>query len=136
MLPNYEKMLEEAFAKIKKSGKDERFETPKAEVLVQGAFTIIKNFSQIAEYLRRDQRHMLKFLARELAAPGSIEGGRAVFQSKISQKTIQQKIEEYVNEFVLCKECKKPDTKLVKEDRIIIMKCEACGAKCPVKQLK
>lgn len=132
----YEKMLEEAYSKIKTAGKDERFEIPKAEAFVQGAFTIVKNFSQIADYLRRDVRHMLKFFARELAAPGSLEGGKAIFQTKVSQKTVQQKLEEYINEYVLCKECKKPDTKLLKEDRITVMKCEACGAKCAVKQLK
>ncbi len=135
-LPSYEQMLEQAYAKVKAPGKEERFEIPQAEAFVQGSFTVIKNFSQIADYLRRDVKHMLKFFARELAAPGSLEGGKAIFQTRVSQKTIQQKLEEYVNEFVLCKECRRPDTKLIKEDRITVMKCEACGAKCPVKQLK
>lgn len=132
----YEKLLEEAYSKIKTAGKDERFEIPQAESFVQGAFTIVKNFSQIADYLRRDVKHMLKFFARELAAPGSLEGGKAIFQTRVSQKTVQQKLEEYINEYVLCKECKRPDTKLIKEERIMVMKCEACGAKCAVKQLK
>jgi translation initiation factor 2 subunit 2 len=133
---SYEEMLEEAYSRIRVAGKDERFEIPQVESVIQGAFTIVRNFSQIADYLRRDAKHMLKFFARELAAPGTLEGGKAIFQTRVSQKTIQQKLEEYVKEFVLCKECKRPDTKLIKEDRIVVMKCEACGAKCPVKQLK
>ena len=132
----YEKLLEEAYSKIKRAVSDERFEIPQAEVVNQGAFTIIKNFSKIASYLRRDEKHMLKYFARELAAPGNIESGKAIFQTRVSQKTVQQKLVDYINEFVLCKECKRPDTKLIKEDRIVVMKCEACGAKCPVKQLK
>ncbi len=132
----YEKLLENAYSKIKTAGKDERFEIPQVESFVQGAFTIVKNFSQIADYIRRDVKHMLKFFARELAAPGALEGGKAVFQTRVSQRTVQQKLEDYINEYVLCKECKRPDTKLIKEDRIMVMKCEACGAKCPVKQLK
>ncbi len=135
-LPSYEKMLEEAYAKIKTPGKDKRFEIPEAESFIQGNLTVIKNFSHIADYLRRDVKHMLKYFTRELAAPGSLEGGKAIFQTRVSQKTIQQKLEDYINEFVLCKECKRPDTKLIKEGRIVVMKCEACGAKCPVKQLK
>lgn len=135
-MESYEKMLEEAYSRIKTTGKDMRFEIPQAEAFIQGAYTIIKNFSQIADYLRRDVKHMLKFFARELAAPGSLEGGKAIFQTRVSQKTVQQKLEDYINEYVLCKECKRPDTKLIKENRILVMKCEACGAICPVKQLK
>ena len=33
----------------------------------------------------------------------------------------------------LCPECKKPDTKLEKEGRVIFIRCMACGAKHPVK---
>jgi translation initiation factor 2 subunit 2 len=42
---------------------------------------------------------------------------------------INEKIQEYVAEFVICKECKKPDTELVKEDRLTFIHCLACGAK-------
>ncbi len=133
---DYEKMLNEAYLKIKRIGGDERFEIPKVESSIQGAFTVVKNFVHIAEYLRRDPKHMLKFFTRELASPGTLQGSNAVFQTRVNTRTIQQKLEDYVKEFVLCKECKRPDTKLIKEDRILTMKCEACGAKCAVKQLK
>ncbi|MEK6812055.1 MAG: translation initiation factor IF-2 subunit beta, partial [Nanoarchaeota archaeon] len=36
-------------------------------------------------------------------------------------------------EFVLCKECKKPDTELLREDRVTFIHCLACGAKHPVR---
>ncbi len=129
-------MLEDAYKKIKQVGGGERFEIPQIETTVQGAFTIVRNFVQIAEYLRRDPNHMLKFFTKELAAPGSIEGKKAIFQTKVSQKTVQRKLEEYVKEYVICKVCGRPDTKLVKQDRILVMKCEACGAISAVKQLK
>ncbi len=38
-------------------------------------------------------------------------------------------MEQYVNEFVLCKECKKLDTKLIKEGRLTFINCLACGTK-------
>ena len=34
-----------------------------------------------------------------------------------------------MKEFVYCKECGKPDTKLIKDERKYYIKCEACGAK-------
>ncbi|RME53668.1 translation initiation factor IF-2 subunit beta, partial [Candidatus Woesearchaeota archaeon] len=42
---------------------------------------------------------------------------------------VNEKIEKYADTFVLCKECGKPETKLSKEASVIIMTCQACGAK-------
>ena len=33
------------------------------------------------------------------------------------------------------KNCNRPDTKIIREDRIFILKCAACGAKAPLKPL-
>lgn len=132
----YEELLKKALEKAKAKGSGERFEMPRAEIIVQGAQTILKNFSQVASALRRDEKHLMKYLARELAAPAHAEGGRAVFQGSLQQRAVQQKLESYVKEYVLCKECGKPDTKLLKEGNVAILKCEACGARAPVKQIK
>jgi translation initiation factor 2 subunit 2 len=131
---NYEELLNKAFEKlpkIKDSG--ERFEIPKIDLMIEGSQTIIKNFGQIASTLRRDPEHMLKFLTKELAAPGAIKQQRAIFTAKLATTAVQQKLEVYIRDYVICKECKRPDTKLVKENRITILTCEACGAKYGVK---
>ncbi|MBU2104898.1 MAG: translation initiation factor IF-2 subunit beta, partial [Nanoarchaeota archaeon] len=52
---------------------------------------------------------------------------------KVSSAKINPKIEQYVGEFVLCKECGKPDTELKKEDRLTFIHCLACGAKHSVR---
>ena len=49
------------------------------------------------------------------------------------RKKIQDKLETYIREYVVCKECKRPDTKLTKENRITVLVCEACGAKYGVR---
>ena len=132
----YEELLEKAYSKLPKTNEEgERFVIPVADVSVQGSQTIVKNFSQIAQALRRESSHLMKFLTKELAAPGS-SNDRAIFQAKLSEKIIQQKIEAYVKEYVLCSECKRPDTRLIKEDRLTFLVCEACGAKTPVKSIK
>ncbi len=132
----YEQLLKKALEKAKAKISGERFEMPAAEITVQGAQTILRNFSQLATALRRDEKHLMKYLAKELAAPAHLDGGRAVFQGSIQQRIVQQKLESYVKEYVLCKECGKPDTKIMKEGNITILKCEACGARAPVKQIK
>jgi len=131
---NYEKLLEEAYGKIKQTNTSlNRFEIPKIEGHFEGRKTILTNFYQIASHLRRKPEHFQKFMLKELAASGQKEGDRLVLNIKVPSSKINQKIEEYVNEFVLCRECKKPDTELVRKDRINFVHCLACGAKHSVR---
>ncbi len=133
-MENYEELLNEAFLKIpKQSISKERFEIPKVTGHIEGNKTIISNFIQICDTLRREPGHLLKYLQRELATPATIEGPRLILGRKISANIINQKIALYVNDFVLCSECKRPDTQLIKEGKIYQVKCLACGAKHPVK---
>ncbi|MFH1311049.1 MAG: translation initiation factor IF-2 subunit beta [Nanoarchaeota archaeon] len=132
-MENYEKLLEEAYKKIKKNDTcSDRFEIPKIEGHFEGKKTILTNFYQIASYLRRNQEHFQKFMLKELAASGQKEGDRLILNIKVQSEKINQKVEEYANEFVICRECKKPDTELIKEGRITFVHCLACGAKHPV----
>lgn len=131
---DYEELLNDAYKKIKPiSGSGERFEIPKIVGHFEGKKTIMTNFLQIADYLRRKPEHFLKFMLKELAVSGQIEGDRLVLNMKVPSEKINQKIEQYAKEFVICKNCGKPDTELVKEDRIAFVKCLACGAKHSVR---
>ncbi|MFH1229265.1 MAG: translation initiation factor IF-2 subunit beta [Candidatus Aenigmatarchaeota archaeon] len=134
---DYEALLSKAYEKLPKTGENkERLKVPIADTMIQGNQTIIKNFTQIAETIRRDPLHILKFLAKELATPTGLDGTRGILQTKLSQKMVQQKLDIYVVDYVFCKECKSPDTKLMKDDRFTFLKCEACGAKSPRKAIK
>jgi translation initiation factor 2 subunit 2 len=133
-METYEELLDEAYAKIKPiEHSGERFEIPKIEGHLEGTRTMLINISQIASYLRRDQNHFLKFLLKELATSGSIKNNIAVFQRKINSQRINEKIEEYAKEFVICRECGKPDTELIKEKGFSFIHCLACGAKHSVR---
>ena len=133
-METYEEMLNDAYTKIKKTeGNGERFEIPKIEGRFEGKKTILTNFAQIVSHLRRTPEHFQKFLLKELATPGQRDGDRLVLNNKVPSAKINQKVEEYVNEFVRCKECKKPDTQLLREDRVTFIHCLACGAKHPVR---
>lgn len=134
---DYDKLLKRARDQLpKKVFEKPRFDVPKAKGEREGTKTIITNFSQICDYLNRDPKHILKFLLRELATSGYVEGQRAFFIGRFSGDQINDKINKYVNEFVLCPVCKKPDTKLMKEARIALIKCMACGAREPVRTIK
>ncbi|MDK2849410.1 MAG: translation initiation factor 2 subunit 2 [Candidatus Woesearchaeota archaeon] len=133
---NYEDALNRAYDKIPKKLKEQtRFNIREAVVRIEGNKTMIANFSQICSDLRRDSQHLLKFLQRELATPGEIKGKALFLGTRISASRINQKIKEYVDAFVICPDCKRPDTELVKEKGFMFMKCLACGAKRPVKNI-
>jgi translation initiation factor 2 subunit 2 len=135
-METYEKLLEEAYKKVKpveKTEYSERFEVPVVKGMIEGNKTIITNFLQICAYLRRDCSHFLKFILRELATPGVVEGERLVMQRKVPSSRINEKIKQYVDEFVVCKECSKPDTELIKQGDFMFIHCLACGAKHSVR---
>lgn len=134
MMESYEQLLDEAYKKVKivESSKN-RFEIPKISGFFEGKKTVLTNFFQIASYLRRNPDHLQKFLSKELATPIIKEKERIVLGRKIPSKKINPKIEQYAEEFVICKECKKPDTELIKEGKVTIIHCLACGAKHPVR---
>jgi len=132
-MENYEKLLDYAYEKITPIKHTERFELPKIQGLHEGNKTILTNLPQIASQLRRDIYHLLKFLLKELATSGAIKGNRTILQRKISSAKINEKIADYVKEFVLCKECQKPDTEIIKQDRFMFIHCLACGAKHSVR---
>ena len=133
-MQSYEQLLDKAKSQLKDVKIEKgRFEMPKVEGHIEGNKTIVSNFTNICSMFNRPQEQLLKYLQRELATPAEIDGPRLILGRKISSIIINQKIEQYANDFVLCKECKKPDTQLIKEDRILFMKCTACGAKHPVR---
>jgi len=133
-METYEKLLDDAYKKVKVIGVESgRFEIPKAEGMVAGKNTIITNIVAIASYLRRPVDHLSKFLQKELAVFGKTENERLILNSKINSARINEKIVQYAEGFVICHECKKPDTEIVVEKGIKFKHCLACGAKSPVK---
>ncbi|AAB86235.1 MULTISPECIES: translation initiation factor IF-2 subunit beta [Methanothermobacter] len=135
-MDDYEKLLERAIDQLPPEVfETKRFEVPKAYSVIQGNRTFIQNFREVADALNRDPQHLLKFLLRELGTAGNLEGGRAILQGKFTHFLINERIEDYVNKFVICHECNRPDTRIIREGRISLLKCEACGAKAPLKNV-
>ena len=133
-METYETLLDSAYKEIKPiTGKSERFEVPKIEGHLEGNKTILINIPQIASYLRRDINHLLKFLLKELASSGKMHGSQLILQTKIPSAKINEKIKQYTDEFVICRECKKPDTELIKDKEFLFIHCLACGAKHSVR---
>jgi translation initiation factor 2 subunit 2 len=132
---NYEELLNSAYENVKATSECERFEIPEVKGHHEGIRTVILNFPQIAICVRRTQEHLLKFLTKELASSGEMKGDRLIFSRKLSSKNINEKIKKYVDKFVLCPKCHKPDTELVEEGGKLFVKCLACGEKHEVHKI-
>ena len=133
-METYDQLLKEAYSKVKivSTGSD-RFDIPKVEGQVSGKNTIITNIAQITSYLRRPLDHIVKFLLKELATSGKIENNRLILNTKLNSLKVNEKIQQYAKEFVICPVCNKPDTEIVSEKGIKFKHCLACGAKSPIK---
>ncbi len=134
---SYEQMLDRLYTVIpQRSLEKERFEFPRVESFIQGPKTYIKNFLQLLKLMRReDPKDVLKFLNKESAAPAQVEGDRLVMTGKFSEIQINEWFTRFLNEFVLCKECKKPDTHYIEHNGVRQLKCEACGAVSPIRRV-
>ena len=132
----YEALLDKAYEQLPdRVFESIRFKIPKGYSVIQGNRTIIKNFGDVSSTLNRDAQHVLKYLLRELGTAGNLEGVRAILQGKFNHFLINERIDEYIEKYVICHECNRPDTQIIREDRIFILKCAACGAKAPLKPL-
>jgi len=130
---DYEKLLKRALNSLpQKVVTKERFEIPKGIIFYEGNTTILK----IADIVNREPQQILSYLLKEVGTAGELDGERLIFQGRIPDKKIQSRIESYVERYVLCRECGRPDTKLIKKNRTLLLKCEACGAIHPVKAKK
>tara|TARA_Y100000034_G_scaffold117403_1_gene156795 strand:+ start:191 stop:640 length:450 start_codon:yes stop_codon:yes gene_type:complete len=135
-MKSYEELLKKAQDELPELAKGgDRFSVEKIKGHLEGNKTILVNLKKIAADLGRKDQHLLKYLLRELAAPGKVVRGRVVLGTKVSATKINKKIKKYISEFVFCADCGKPDTELIEEKGISHLKCLACGSKKPVKNI-
>lgn len=133
---NYDDLLKRASEQMPEvQAKKERLELPRIQIQTVGMRTTIANFKEIADALNRDPQHILKFLTREMATAATFHDSRAIFQGKFQRESFERLLQRYMEGYVVCPVCKRPDTNVIKEKRLTFLVCNACGAKSSIKQL-
>jgi len=95
------------------------------------------NFPQICTNIDRQPEHVMQFFLAEVANTGSIDGnGRLIMTGRYQPKQIERLLRSYILEYVQCRTCKSLETKLEKENRLLFMRCDTCGSKRSVAQVK
>lgn len=134
-MKGYDELLDKAYKNVKKDNSTgQRFEIPRLDSFSEGNKTIVKNFGASADTIRRKREEVMKYLSKELAVPASLDGERLILQRKFFGDLINKKFEDYVVSYVICKQCKRPDTHVEEMGHgLRNIACEACGAKNPAK---
>jgi translation initiation factor 2 subunit 2 len=131
---DYDEQLDRALEEtpdIQSSGS--RFDVPDPTARQEGNVTVYENFQDTIDRLERDEDHVLKFLQDELGTSAHIdERGRARLTGEFSERRLTAVIESYVEAYVTCPECGLPDTNLVREQGVLLLTCDACGARSSV----
>jgi translation initiation factor 2 subunit 2 len=112
-----------------------RFDLPTVESIIQGKQTIWKNFSKVAKDLKRDEKQIYKFVMKEISTASTIQNGTLVLNGIFNNFKLNQILTKYIKFFVLCVECKKPDTEIISQSNVKVLKCAACGAISPLPKL-
>ena len=134
MEKDYRALLDRAYSQLPEQVTSyERWTVPRPDVRIVGRRTVIMNFKEIADELRRDPEHLLKFLSGEMATLANFDGTRAVFQGRFRTDSIRNLFEVYTNRYVVCPVCKRPDTRVVRDRRLWFLQCEACGARSSIR---
>ncbi|KAI8913609.1 domain found in IF2B/IF5-domain-containing protein [Gorgonomyces haynaldii] len=99
--------------------------------------TAFVNIVDICKHMRREPEHLIQYLFAELGTSGSIDGNqRLVIKGRFQQKQIEIVLKRYIVEYVTCKTCKSPQTRLTKNNRIFFLECESCGSSRSVSTIK
>ncbi len=132
----YEQLLDNVYKNLPEKAKHsgERFEMPKFEYFTEGNKTIVKNFKAVADKIRREPSMLIKFFSKELAVPAEQQGERMVLARRLTGDMVNSKLEDFVSRYVICKECKRPDTNIQEMGHgFRQLVCESCGARAPIK---
>lgn len=92
--------------------------------------TAISNFRSICAKLNREEYEVKTYFEKELLATITINSdGCLIITGMFKQPGIYKVLNNYIKEFVTCKECNSCDTKIIKENRVMFMVCNRCLSK-------
>jgi translation initiation factor 5 len=96
-----------------------------------GIKTVLLNVTDVAASLNRDAPEITKFFGCELGSQTTyaMDTDRAIVNGQHRDQDLQTHLSRYIENFVLCKNCRLPETHYKIKDGMISQKCLACGHK-------
>jgi translation initiation factor 2 subunit 2 len=137
-MDKYEQLFDRAMKQIPEDAKkktEDRFQVPSVQLMVQGNRSLWQNFQEIITIMNRPGKEVLKFVSGQLATAGTIEGSNAIFNGKFTAAAVDDVLARYVDSYVICPVCGRPDTTMAKEKSAYYLHCSACGARTSVRPI-
>lgn len=114
-----------------------RYKMPKIQAKIEGRGngikTVLVNIIELAGALKRDPPEVTKFFGCELGAQTiySTETGadRAIVNGAHTEVDLQKSLAKYIEHFVLCRNCRLPETHYKIKSGVVSQVCLACGNK-------
>ena len=111
---DYDALIDRARERIPKGiSERSRWTMPEPDILIEGSQTILRNFADIVNAMDRDANHVYQFLLNELGTSGTREQTRVLFKGRVPPVRIKEKLVAYVKAFILCDQCRAPDTRFI-----------------------
>ena len=135
-MDDYDNLLDRARSQVPEDAfnrSGERFQVPEVQLIVQGNRSIWQNFQEIINVLNRPGKEVLKFVSGQLGTAGTIEGSNALFNGKFNAELVDEVLNRYIDSYVICPVCTRPDTEITKESGVYLLICSACGARTAIR---
>jgi len=99
-----------------------------------GIKTVLPNVSEVARALSRPPSYPTKYFGCELGAQSSMDekNDRFIVNGAHDAERLRELLDGFIDKFVLCADCKNPETDLLVTKNDIYRDCKACGARTSV----
>lgn len=110
--------------------------TPKLESVGKKK-TCIVNFQRICQAISRPVEDVKEFLEKELSVKGNLDANEAFTLKYQMQKStdLDKLLQRYLDVYVKCNSCNRIDTQLVRNGRLVELRCNFCTATRTVTQV-
>lgn len=94
-----------------------------------GIKTVVVNLNSVAQSLSRPPAYVIKYFGFELGAQANAKptDDRWIINGAHDASKLQDYLDGFISRFVLCKQCKNPETDVIIKDEKITLDCKACG---------
>lgn len=100
-----------------------RYQMHKPHIIIERNNKVFSNINVIAKELNRDQKEIIKYIKSKNGISIVEKGDRTILPYKFEDKIILDSIYSFIEDHVLCKKCKLPETKIINKKMI----CSCCS---------
>jgi translation initiation factor 2 beta subunit (eIF-2beta)/eIF-5 len=104
-----------------------RYKRPSIILVPSKEFICLINIESIATALGRPVELLTRYMAIKIGTSISNKKGKYMIKCNTTMNEFEKMIDEFTQYFVLCKDCKNPETEIEHDKLSVSLRCKACG---------